>query len=123
MQQWQKHVLGLVLPLAVGATTLALAPEYDAPDWMINVSAGGIGVAIVYAVFLYVGLARRGGNFVVAPLVMAVIGCAGWLVGQLQNSMALVALGGLVPLSGMMLAIGYLHRRSGQAEREAGLPQ
>lgn len=62
MTPWQKHVLGLVLPLGVSATTLALAPEYDAPEWMINVSAAGIIIAIGYALFLYSRTASRGGQ-------------------------------------------------------------
>lgn len=116
MTQWQKHLLGLVLPLAVSATTFAFAPEYDAPQWMINVSAGGIIIAIGYAVFLYSRLASRGGDYFIAPAVMFVTGAAGVLVGLTQHSPVLAALGGLVPFSGIVLATGYLWRRRGKNE-------
>ena len=116
MTPWQKHVLGLVLPLAVSATILAFAPEYDAPEWMINVSAAGIIIAIGYAVYLYGRIARRGGNYLIAPALVFAIGVAGWLVGLTYESAAL-ALGGLLPLSGIMLAVGFLHRRAWKRER------
>ena len=117
MTQWQKHGLGLVLPLATSATSFAFAPEYDALEWMIYVSVGGIVIAIGYAVVLYSRLASRGGNYVIAPAVMFIIGVAGWLVGLTQQSVALIALAGLVPLSVIMLAVGFLHRRTSKGER------
>ena len=117
MTPWQKHVLRLVLPLGVGATTIALAPEYDAPEWMVNVSAAGIIIAIGYALFLYSRTASRGGNYLIAPVVMFIIGVAGWLLGLTYQSAGLVALGGLVPVSGIMLAVGFLHRRRWKGDR------
>jgi predicted cobalt transporter CbtA len=117
MTQWQKHVLGFVLPLAVSATMLAMAPEYDAPEWMINVSAGGIIIAIGYAVILYTHFARHGRNYLIAPVAIFIIGLVGGLAGLKLQSPTLVGLGGLVPLSAIMLAAGFLQRQLWKREK------
>jgi hypothetical protein len=116
MYRWQKHFLGLFLPLAVSATIISLTPDYDAPEWAIKVSVAGIIIAIAYSVFVYVRLASRGGNYFIVPALMFLIGAVGGLVGQAGQSGTLAALGGLVPLSGFMLLLGYCYRRSGSGQ-------
>jgi hypothetical protein len=117
MTRGQKHLLGFALPAAASTTSLALAPEHDPPVWMIGVAAAGFLVATGYALFAYGRFANRGGNYIIAPAAMFGFGAAGWLLGLTQQSATLVALGGLVPASGTMLAFGYCRRAQGKSAR------
>lgn len=113
MTRGQKHLLGFALPVAASTTTFALAPEHDPPVWMIGVAVAGFLIAIAYALFAYGRFANRGGNYFIAPAAIFVIGAAGWLLGFTIQSATLVALSGLVPASGTLLAFGYCRRAQG----------
>ena len=123
MKPWQRHTLGLVLPLVIAVIVFASAPEYDAPAWMINVSVAATAVAIMYGTFAITGWMKRKRNHAVVSFGILALGLAGWGLGKALNSQALTALVGLVPVAAALAFLGFLARwedRSGSRSAEKG---
>jgi hypothetical protein len=110
MKPWQKHSFGLFLPLLIGVTVFSLAPEYDAPPWMINVSAAGIGIAIFYGMWLFTAWVRQRGNHVAISAVLVAVALIAWVVGQITQLATLTAFIGLLPVAIALFIFGHLSR-------------
>ena len=111
VSRYGKHVLGLVLPLAVSSIVLALAPEYDAPDWMITLSVAGIIIALAYGYVQVEFWMRRHRDHTVVSVALLAVGLLGWVLGVALGSLVLQALLGLVPVAMAVLLSGFLARR------------
>lgn len=107
MKPWQKHSLGLFLPLLIGVTVFSFAPEYDAPPWMISVSAAGIGIAVFYGMWLFTGWVRQRDNHIAISAGLVAVGLVAWVVGQITHLATLTAFIGVVPVAIGLFIFGH----------------
>jgi hypothetical protein len=116
MQDWQKHALGFVFPLAISAAVLALAPE-NAPEWMIVVGATGIIIAITYS-FLGFGqwMQRHQNHTRVSAALIALTFLGPILAIAFKAPAALLTLG-LGPVAVGVFLMGYFGRMQGNLKR------
>lgn len=112
MKAWQRDLVGVGVPLTLSAATMAIAPEYDSPEWMILVASAGGVVAIAYGWWrLYVWMDRRQNYYLVsgALLLIALIGAS---IGQIYDLIWLKLLGGLGPVALGIFVSGFARRLS-----------
>ena len=96
MASWMKHVLGLLIPVAVATGLMASAPKQDAPDWIISVSARCAVVAIVYCNVVFARWMAARQNHSIIALSLFVGGSVAMLGGWAYENAMLAAFGGLV---------------------------
>lgn len=118
MTSGQKHLLWFVLPLTIGGAMFAVAPAYNAPEWMVAVAAFSLMTATVYlcsVAFAWMDRRQNHGHVAAAILALSVVPVA----VELLFGAPIGALGfGFVPLAAFIYWKGRLNRVA--EELEAG---
>lgn len=117
MASWMKHVLGLLLPVAVAAGLMASAPKQDAPEWVISVSALCVVVAIAYGSIIFFRWMDARQNHSKVALFLIVGGSAAMLGGWAYENALLAAFGGLVNVAVGVFLIGTFGRWANTLKR------
>jgi xanthine/uracil permease len=112
MTLWQKHVVFFALPIAVATTLMLAAPTHNTPDWLIQVSAACVVVAIAYAYLAIDIWAKKERAYSRLALSLIVIGTVAFMAGITSRQPVLAACGGLINAGVGVYLTGLLARWS-----------
>ena len=120
MTAWWKHVFGLWLPAVVAVALMVLAPEQNAPDWMIAISAICAVIAIGYLYIIFDRWMTASRNHTKVAAFIFVAGLLALLCGIISSSSLLVALGGLLNVAVGVFLMGALERWADRLRQRRG---
>ena len=120
MTAWWKHVFGLWLPAVVAVALMVLAPEQNAPDWMIAISAICAVIAIGYLYIIFDRWMTASQNHTKVAAFIFVAGSLALLSGIICSSPALVALGGLLNVAIGIFLTGAFGRWADRLRQRRG---